>query len=151
MLAALVWVAMTAPAVHAQSCTATAVAPVFGSYSSGGGDRLSNGSVTVACTVLGTVPLSVVYSVNIGLGTQADGLQRKLLGSGQSLNYNLFCDSSLSRIWVDGLGGSCSAQGGNAALLGNLLTVFPVYGKLPGGQTVPAGAYSNALTVQVLY
>jgi spore coat protein U-like protein len=65
-------------------------------------------------------------------------------GSDQ-LNYNLFVDASRVVVWGDGSGGSSTVALTAAA------ADIPVYGRVPGGQNVPAGSYIDTIVVTVTY
>jgi spore coat protein U-like protein len=135
----------------AQQCTTTANAPVFGSYLSSGSGNNVAGSITVSCVVLGAVPIDVFYSINIDPGGNAQGTQRRMGFGSNYLNYNIYCDIARSQIWADANNSTCVITGGQSALLGTRVTLHPVYGRIPGGQYVAAGVYTDILQVQVLY
>lgn len=134
---------------HAQLCTASSISPVFGNYLSTGNN--ANGSISITCIVLGITPQTVFYTIQLELNSQAQATQRRMASGGNYLNYNIYCDASYSQVWVDGTGSSCHATGGQTGLLGNLLTVFPVYGRIPGGQFLSPGIYNDSISVKVLY
>ena len=136
---------------RAQVCTVSAVSPAFGSYQASGSGNSANGSISVSCVVLGVIPQSVLYTVKLDLSAQAQGTQRRLNSGGSYLRYNVFCDAILGTIWVDGTLSTCIGTGGQAGFLGTLLTVFPVYANIPGGQFVASGTYIDSIGVQVLY
>ncbi len=138
-------------AANAQICTSSVTTPVFANYRATGADTAANGSVSVSCVVLGVTGQSVSYTVKLELGAQSLGTQRRMLSGGQYLRYNVYCDSGLQNVWADGGASTCVQTGGQAGLLGTLLTVFPVYGNIPAGQFVPAGIYTDTIAVQVLY
>lgn len=138
-------------ASSAQTCTTSATAPLFGNYRSSGSGTAANGSVSVSCVVVGIVSRSVSYTVKLDLNSQAQGTQRRMLFGSNYLRYNVYCDSSFNSIWADGAASTCTNTGGQANLLGTLLTVFPVYGNIPGGQFVPSGTYNDNIAIQVLY
>ena len=138
-------------AALAQICTTTGVAPVFVGYQASGPGAESAGSVSVTCVVLGILGQSVSYTVNLGPGGQAQGMQRRMGSGAAFLRYNFYCDSGRSQVWADGSGGTCRAAGGQAGLLGTLLTVYPVYASIPGQQYVTPGAYSDLVSIEVLY
>jgi spore coat protein U-like protein len=138
-------------AAWSQVCTASANAPVFGAYQATGSGSGANGSVSVSCVVLGTLSQNVFYTVKLDLGSQAQGTQRRMQSGSNHLRYNLYCDGSFNSIWADGGSSTCTKSGGQASLLGTLLTVFPVYGNIPGGQFVASGSYTDSISVQVLY
>ena len=135
----------------AQLCTVSAVSPAFGTYQAPGPGSSANGSVSVSCVVLGVVAQSVLYTVKLDLGAHAQGTQRRLNSAGSYLRYNVYCDAIFSAIWVDGALSTCANTGGHTNFLGTLLTVFPVYANVPGGQFVASGTYVDTIGVQVLY
>lgn len=151
---ALAWLAVFySAAVQAQSCTASVIAPAFGVYNATANATLANGAVNVSCTVIG-LPLSVFYTIRLGMGGQPESPLRQLAGGpgGKArLPYNLFCDAGYNQIWADGSGQTCVVSGGRALLLGGLLTLHPVFGRINGGHFVPAGNYADIITVDVLY
>lgn len=68
--------------------------------------------------------------------------QRRMTFNNNNLTYNLYKDNARTQVWgtsnqdrMNGLTGSSAAQ------------VYPVFGRIPAGQTVPAGNYTD--TVQV--
>lgn len=146
------WLALWAPVASAQACTTSTVAPVFGNYLSTSSGSNAAGSVSVSCVVPGALGQDVFYTVKLSLGGQPQGTQRRMGSGGANfLAYNVFCDSAYNQIWADGTGATCVRSGGQARLLGTLLTVYPLYGRIPGGQFVSPGAYSDTIAVEVLY
>jgi spore coat protein U-like protein len=98
------------------------------------------GTVTIACTK------GTVATIGLGLGANALVNQRRMKdGAGDLLNYALYLDAGRNTIW-----GTASP---------NLLTPvaapdktarpFTVYGRIPFGQDVPAGAYSDTVVATV--
>lgn len=68
-----------------------------------------------------------------------------------AIEYNLYTDSTRTTLWGDGSAGTSYVSDGY--LLG-LLTVsrnYPVYGRVPAGQNLPAGVYSDVVVVTVDY
>ena len=143
--------ALCSPTASAQLCTTSVVAPVFGLYRSAGNGNSANGVINVSCVVNGVVPQSVLYTVKLELSAQAQGTQRRMTSGSNSLQYNIYCSSSYSQVWADGNNSTCMASGGQPNLLGTLLGVHPVYGRIPGGQFVAPGTYTDNIAVQVLY
>jgi spore coat protein U-like protein len=134
----------------AQVCITAVVPVVFGTYQVSGSGNNSVGSISVTCVLL--PGQSVSYTVKLGLNNQSQGTQRRMKGITAYLNYNLFCDSGHSQIWADGSSATCAPTKSHSGLVGSLLTVFPVYGRIPGGQYVPADlSYSDSITFEVLY
>lgn len=149
--AACLGLALWGQAAMAQICTTTGLAPAFAAYQASGTLNSSAGSVSVSCVVLGVLGQNVSYTVRLGLSAQAQGMQRRMASGAAYLGYNLFCDSGYSQVWGDGSNGSCVRTGGQSGLLGTLLTVYPVYGRIPEGQYVAPGTYSDLVSIEVLY
>jgi spore coat protein U-like protein len=81
-------------------------------------------------------------SLSSGVGTFA---ARQMRSGAQSLVYNLYLDASHLSIWGDGSPGtsllSLSGTGGN----------YTVYGRIPAGQNVLVGGYSDTITVTLIF
>jgi spore coat protein U-like protein len=118
-------------------CTVTALPVAFGVYNSIGSQHADGaGRVDIAC--LPATPYTV--TLTSGAGSFAS---RRLTSGPNRLAYNLFADPARSAVWGDGSGGS-SIVGGNG-----LNASHTVYGRIPGGQNVPVGAYADTITVIV--
>lgn len=133
--------------VAAGTCSITSVSPVvFGAYDVFDPDPVdSTGAITIECSDVG-----VADTVRLELdGGAASGFApRTLIGGAVGLAYNLYLDAGRSAVWGDGTGGS--------APYGPLrpdegTTTIPVYGRVPAGQDVPAGAYADTVTVTLQF
>jgi spore coat protein U-like protein len=108
----------------------------------------STGSVTVSCTYF--LPRNV--TVSIGASSTSGGFRprrmRGLSGSDQ-LDYNLFTTASRSTIWGNGTAGT------STVLLSNVRRNQPrtatIYGRIPAGQDIQVGSYTDTVTVTILY
>jgi spore coat protein U-like protein len=130
--------------VNPQCNAVTAGAMAFGTYvPDAATDQTASSTVSVSCTK--TTPIQI--SLNKGTTTGATTAARKLASGSDTLNYNLYSDSSRSSIWDD----ASNKVAGTGAGLSTKLD-FTVYGKIPSGQvdTVP-GDYSDVVTVTVSY
>ena len=134
----------------AATCTVASLSsPVFAPYQ--GVTITSTGSITVNCTSL--IAENVSYNIRIGPGAQSVGTQRRMVLGTNFLNYNFFCTATFNQVWADGLGGTCATSGGGSVqALSPLMNTEIIYGRIPPvGQLVTAGAYSDTVTVDVLY
>ena len=73
-----------------------------------------------------------------------------MLNGSESLSYNLYLDAARTTIWGDGTGGTQTffnhnPQGNNRDI------VIPIYGRVPAGQDVGAGTYTNTVTATVQF
>ena len=95
------------------------------------------GGLSVACTK------GVNPALSLGSGGNAAGSQRRLGFGSERLNYDLFSDSTRSTPWST----STSITMGSAP--SKVARPVSVYGRIAGGQDVPAGAYADTLLATV--
>ena len=94
------------------------------------------------------------YSVALnGGGTSGGNITQRLMASGSNtLQYNLYTNSTHTTLWGDGTAGV--TQPGTGAGLATA-TSFTVYGLLPDSATnqaaVPSATYADTITVTVTY
>lgn len=123
------------------SCSVAATNHSFGNY-----DPLAvlptNGSssVTVQCTLL--TPYNV--ALNAGTGSGASVTTRKMTKGSDTLNYSLYRDPTCSLIWGETIGTDTLAFVGTG-----LAVAHTVYGRIPAGQNVNTGTYTDTITVTV--
>jgi spore coat protein U-like protein len=146
------WLTCTSAAHALASCSASANATAFGSYSPfGAAPTDSTGSVRVQCSLLGLLSVDVSYTIALSPGSSGSFASRRMSSGAGTLAYNLYADAARTAVWGDSSGASASVADGY--LLG-LLTVrrdYPVYGRIAAGQNVPPGNYVDVITVTVNY
>jgi spore coat protein U-like protein len=124
----------------AAECSLSVVNVSFGSY-----DTLSpldtdiTGSIGVNCDVETPGQLSL----SAGTGTFA---ARQMRSGPHALLYNLYFDASRLTIWGDGSPGTSLLS-----LSGTGDGNYTVYGRIPARQNVPAGGYSDTITVALIF
>ncbi len=126
------------------NCTISTLALNFGAYDPVGTNAAANldgtGTVSVACTKGSTA------TVGLGLGSNASGSTRQMSsGSGSFLTYELYQDAGYSTVWGNAGTGLLSPAAAPSKALRN----FTVYGRVPGNQDVPAGAYTDTVVATV--
>ena len=67
----------------------------------------------------------------------------------ETLDYNLYQDSTRTVIWGDGTGGSQTFVQPDPRLGVNIDVT--VYGRIPAGQDVSSGAYSSTVTATIFF
>lgn len=133
-------------ATLAPSISATSL--VFGNYSAGSASpTLSNSAVNVFCSN-STYKLPS-FTIALSAGGAGGFNPRKLTSDSSNLNYNMYTDSTYTIVWGDGTSGT-STQNYNGIAGLNLVT-FTDYGRVPAGQFVAAGSYTDTITVTVTY
>jgi spore coat protein U-like protein len=119
----------------AASCTMGIINVVFGTYNTLSASSLDGaGSVSVTCDVTSS------FQVALSKG-QGSFAARQLQSGVNVLYYNLYTDTLRSLIWGDGTAGTTLVSGSGTA------ATYTVYGRIPGGQNLPAGSYGDSITV----
>jgi spore coat protein U domain-containing protein, fimbrial subunit CupE1/2/3/6 len=124
------------------SCTISTTGVSFGTYDVFASAPLdSTGSVTYRCSDTGPI------TVFLGKGGAATFNPRRMLKVSEALTYNLYLDASRTTIWGDGTGGSQAYS--NSSPVKNQNITVTIYGRVPAGQDVTAGSYSNTITATI--
>ena len=128
----------------AQQCAIQNLTPIaFGIYDPTAAAPVdANGSFRVRCR-----PRSS-YSASISTGASGNFFPRTLIQGPNALAYNLFREPARATVWGDGSGGSQVVTVANSGPPGNPVTVT-IYGRLPAGQWVAAGAYADTLVLTI--
>ena len=119
---------------------------VFGNY-----DIFNNAPLDTVGTLVyrcGQTDQNITIALDTG-GASSFANRRMLKGS-EPLHYNIYLDAARTIIWGDGSGGSKAyfiknPQPNNADI------TIQVYGRIPAGQSVSAGTFSNELTVTMIF
>jgi len=108
----------------------------------------STGQITVGCTQnIHTATITISKSTTSGTFNPR---QMKLTTGSDILNYNIFTTSARTTIWGDGTGGTSSVQANRPPGKPNpWSTILTMYARIPSGQNVSVGSYSDTLTVTV--
>jgi spore coat protein U-like protein len=133
--------------VVGNNCTISTTAVTFPSYDPIGThastpDDSSAGAVTVTCT------RGTTASIGLGLGLNATGSQRRMEDTSSStnyLNYELYQNTGRTTVWGNASGSWFTPP---AAPDKNPRT-FPVYGRIPAGQDIPAATYNDTVVATV--
>lgn len=135
---------MNVSATVQSSCLVSAAPMVFGSYDpTSATPTNATGLITVTCTT-GT---NFVVGLNAGTAAGATVSTRQMSNAAQRLNYGLFTDANRTSNW-----GNTSGVEALPPITATLVpSVITVYGQIAAQQNVPAGAYSDTVTVTVTY
>lgn len=126
---------------YAAACTISAAAVSFSTYASNQTNPdYGTGSVTINCAA------SLPYSIAIDGGSNPGAYpERRMMMTGPFyISYYLYRDAAHTLTWGvpnDDLTGVGSGSD----------QAYTVYGKIPGGQNVTLGSYSDSLTVTVSF
>ncbi|MDF8332742.1 Csu type fimbrial protein [Novosphingobium cyanobacteriorum] len=135
---------MAVSATVQSACIVAASALSFGSYNPTAG---TNADATTTLSVTCTSGTSYTVGLSAGNGSGATVTSRKLTNGGNTLNYALYQDSARTTNWGNTPGTDTPAS----AVAGSSATTLTVYGRIASGQNVPAGSYTDSVTVTVNY
>jgi spore coat protein U-like protein len=130
-------------ALVGKNCNITTTPVNFGSYDPVVANAASpldgTGSVTVSCTKgAGT-------RIDLGLGSNPSGSTRRMQSGGNFLAYELYQNAGRSVAWRSG-----ATAGQTIAVAPNKNPrTFVVYGRVPAGQDVAAGAYNDIVLATI--
>ena len=115
----------------------------FGQYSQQATAQVTG---TTALTIMCTP--QTTYNVGLSEGTSPGATvnQRKMVGGANTLNYQLYQDSSRTKIWGNTIGTDTVSGAGTG-----LNQDHTVFGAVPAQQVIPAGNYADTITVRVYY
>jgi spore coat protein U-like protein len=137
---------LLAAATAEAACTINITAVAFGTYNvfSGSADD-ATGQITYRCTA----PRPPLVRIELDKGGAPTFNPRQMLRSSETLNYNLYLDSTRSTIWGDGTGGTQTYTRALPPLNQNINV--SVYGRIPPGQDVSAGSYTATVTATIFF
>ena len=126
------------------NCTISTLPIAFGAYDPVGVNATTNdddaGSVIVACTK------GTSATIGLGLGSNASGAVRRMKDATTDyLTYELYQDTGRVTVW--GTTGTALLSIGAAP--SKAPRTFAVYGRIPSGQDVPAGSYTDTVVATV--
>jgi len=109
----------------------------------------STATINVTCNAPSqnpNAPIPVTISLSPGNSGSFAQRQMQRLGGPEGLAYNLFTTPSFSRVWGDG--------SGDSQVQTNFVTrTTPwnatIYGRIPAGQNVSVGSYSDVIIVTI--
>lgn len=123
-------------AIVPPSCTIAAGTLAFGGYDPLGANAASpldaQGTLQIACT------RNTIYAVGLGQGSFPAGATRRMASGTERLAYELYRDPARTAPWS-----TTATVGGTAPSTAPI--VLTVYGRIPGGQAVLAGAYADTV------
>ena len=127
------------------NCVVTANPIAFGNVDVTAGSNV-DGSGTISVTCTSGTAWAAAADKGAG-GATATLSDRKMQNGANLLSYSLYTDSAGGTLWGDGTTGSTIGDTGSGVAQSKTF-----YGRVPSGQTsLPAGAYTDTVTVTVTY
>lgn len=113
---------------------------VFGNFDNLNSDKTASAQISLQC------PNRTTWKVSLNQGKYALGNSQRRMSNGRDyINYELYSDSSLSRVWGTTLDSMVQANGTNK------IQTINVYGKVPKQNFQSAGDYQDTITVTLTY
>lgn len=132
---------LTVTATVQSSCSVTGGTLAFGTYNSGQPSALdAEGAISYT-----NCPANSALTIELDNGLNAQGGQRRLRSGSNYLNYEIYKTAARSTRW-----GTGSEALGYQVLAGGNGTI-PVYGRIFANQNVPAGSYSDTVTITLRF
>jgi spore coat protein U-like protein len=130
---------LTVTATVQNGCSIENASLNFGTYTVG-----QNTDLDASGTIRVLNCQGVQVSIALDGGSSGNVNNRQMANGANRLNYQLYTDPARSQIW---------GTGQNAAsmqIIQNPASI-PVYGRIPRGQNVPSGTYSDTVTITMTF
>jgi spore coat protein U-like protein len=125
------------------ACTITTTPVGFGLYDPfAAGHNDSTGTLTYRCG-----PPDKNVTIMLGTGAAGTFNQRKLFKGTEPLSYNLYRDAARSMAWGDGTGGTSFYSVADPP--NNQNVALTIYARIPAGQDISAGSYTDSVSVVI--
>jgi spore coat protein U-like protein len=135
-----------------ETCDITTTAVAFGEYDpvvTNASTDLDNtgGKITLVCTAGTTATVILDDGLHENTGSTADAPLRRLSDGTNFINYQLYSDSLGGTVW----GGTVATGKVIGTHDGSTPEDMTVYARIPAGQNVPVGSYSDTVQVTASY
>jgi spore coat protein U-like protein len=127
-----------------QQCTITAPNTLaFGDYDPVSANATANLDASTTISVACTRGSTAVW-IGLGLGANASGAVRRLASGAERLNYEIYRETGRTTVW-----GNTSATGVSYTPTSRAATNLTVFGRVPGGQDVAVGTYTDTVVATI--
>ena len=140
--AALLGCALFCASPAEAACTITTTSVAFGSYDVFSATPVdSTGTVSFQCFINFNV------TVALSRGASTTFTPRTMKKGSEALSYNLYQDAARTAIWGDGTGGTTVYSNTFPPILQTV--TLTIYGRIPPGQDISAGTYTDTIIATV--
>lgn len=133
------------------TCLTVATGPIAIYDPLGASNIYGVGNVQVTCIYVGLGSPALAYQIQLSAGLSNSYNNRTMRFLSNQLTYNLYTTPSYSLVWGDNTSGTATVSDSYAISVGTVIKNYPVYMRLAGSQLIPAGVYTDAITVTVIY
>lgn len=127
-------------------CTMSTTNLSFGTYNpSSPSPTTATATVTANCVSI-TLAMNATVDFALSAGTSGNAAARQMANGTTRLNYNIYQDAAYATVWGNGSNGGTS----QTATITNSLNwtgTKTAYGRIPAGQYVKTGPYSDSVVV----
>lgn len=158
LFAALVLLAASAgfaPRALAASCSVASTPVAFGTYSPVSATPLDGqGSVIVDCNGNGN---QAAIGITLDAGTYGTYAARSMANGADRLFYQLYTDAGRNTAFGNGTSVTCTTGVTNLPCVGSnpsggaLRATRPIFGRIPTGQDVASGNYSDVVRITITF
>lgn len=147
---------LAAGSAAAANCSVSTTGVAFGVYDpSIAAPTDAVGNLTVTCVHVTGVAERVSYTAALSPGASGNYAQRQLHAGTDTLVYNLFDSATRTVVWGNGTAGTSVVSGsvtvgpgvGNDTRQEN----YPIYGRIPPGQSSALGDYTDTIMVTLTF
>jgi spore coat protein U-like protein len=107
---------------------------------------------TSTIAVLCTPGTAFTVGLNPGSTTGSAFVERRMqhvTSASATLGYNIYRNAERTEVWADGIGSTFTVSGTGTGL--QHVVSFTAYGRMPSGQRVSFGTYTDVITVTLTY
>jgi spore coat protein U-like protein len=132
------------------NCTISTTPAAFGAYdpifANATAALDATGGVVVACTKGASTDVRLGQGANAAAGSTTAVPLRQMASGTERLAYFLYSDAGRTTVWGDTLATSRAFTGTGATT-----STLTVYGRIPAGQNVAAGAYADTVVATITF
>ncbi len=140
------WAILLQPGWARAACSSGGASVAFGTY-----DALSLAPLdTIGSLVFQCNQKDHNVMITLSRGSGSSFSTRRMVNGSQQLFYNLYRDTGRTIVWGDGSGGTQAFQITNPQPNNRDITL-PIFGRIPPGQNVKVGTYSDTITITLFF
>lgn len=110
----------------------------------------ASATISVTCQAL-VLNGAISYQVQFSAGGSGNMMNRQLTYNSNTLNYNIFNDSSYTQIIGNGVGSTTQILSSYILTISPYTQTFTVYAQLPVQPLAAAGTYQDQITATLTY
>jgi spore coat protein U-like protein len=132
-------------AMVSPNCRMTLTPLNFGNYDPLGGNGSQELDATATLSLTCTRNSIATIAIDQGQNPAGGGLSRRLASGDQRLDYEIYRDAARTQTWSTGTNAVRYVSAAGISTSSDMM----VYGRIPHGQEVAAGSYSDVVTATV--